>query len=79
MDVFLFAVVLVAALVAGGGDKPAEHPADTSVQTAGPPSPENKQAVRRDLAVPVCDSTRARIRQRDLSGAVKQEVNRNDR
>lgn len=79
MDVFLFVVVLVAALVAGGGDKPAEHPADTAFQTAGPPSPENAPAVGRDLAVPECDPTRARIRQRDLSGTVKQEVNRNVR
>lgn len=77
MDVFLFAVVLVAALVAG--DKPAEHPADTAAQTAGPPSPEYAPAVGRGLAVPVCDPTRARIRQRDLSETVKQEVNRNDR
>ena len=79
MDVFLFAVVLVAALVAGGGDKPAEHTADTAVQTAVPPSPGSAPAVGRYLAVPMCESTRVRIRQRDLSGAVEQEVKPNDR
>lgn len=79
MDVFIFAVVLIAALVAGVGDKPAEDPADNPVQTDGPPSPEYAPAVGRGLAVPVCDPTRARIRQRDLSGTVKQEVNRNVR
>ncbi len=79
MDVFLFAVVLVAALVAGVGDKPAEHQADTAVQTAVPPSPGSAPAVGRDIAVPVCDPTRARIHQRDLSGAVEQEIKTNDR
>ncbi len=79
MDVFIFAVVLVAALVAGAGDKPAEHQADIAAQSAGPPSPEYAPAPGRGFAVPVCDPTRARISQRDLSGTVKQEVNRNDR
>lgn len=74
MDVFIFAVVLLAALVAGAGDKPAEDPADTAVQTVESTSPGSAPALGRDLDVPVCDFTRARIRQRDLSGTVEQEV-----
>jgi len=75
MEVFLFAIMLVAALVIGTEDKQSEdHASHSSV------APTSKiQSVDREHSAQVCDRDQRHITQRDLTVPLDQQVSDSER
>ena len=75
MEVFLFAIVLVAALVIGTEDKQSgDHANHSSV-----PPTSKIQSVDREHSAQVCDRDQRHITQRDLTVPLDQQVSDSER
>ena len=84
MEAFIFAVVFAVGFMLGTEHDSADSQADHAVEFADNtslrhPASKKEPTVGREFVVPVCDPTRTSISQRDLSEAIEQEVNPDDR
>ncbi len=84
MEAFIFAVVFAVGFMLGAEHDSADSQADHAVEFADHtslrhPALKKEPTVGREFVAPVCDPTRTSIRQRDLSEAIEQEVNPDDR
>ena len=84
MEAIIFTVVFAVGFMLGAEHDSADSQADHAVESVDHaslryPAPKKELTVGREFVVPVCDPTRTSISQRDLSEAIEQEVNPDDR